>query len=128
MDDGAKAIRCSGRAPRQQGGRKICSARLTPTRRPLSAFQIGYSMVATGTAWTAAASGGTIRTYATRAIIADAELAVAATACRAMAFQEGERANKMGKPDHTRSSQERCEAICRPGGKTRSSQESRDRQ
>ena len=34
--------------------------------------------------------------------LTDAELATAATACRAMAYQEGERAKKMENPDDPR--------------------------
>jgi hypothetical protein len=49
-----------------------------------------------GTAWTRALGGATMRTW--RHDLTDAELSASATACRAMAFQEFERAKRIEKP------------------------------
>jgi hypothetical protein len=53
--------------------------------------------------------------------LTDEELTTAATACRTIAYQEGEAREKDGEPHDARPGRERCEALCRSGGEVRGS-------
>jgi hypothetical protein len=51
--------------------------------------------------------------------LTDVDLATAATACRAMAYQEGERGQEDGEPEDTRAAGNQRKAIRGPGGEVR---------
>lgn len=75
----------------------MCSRTKTPlSGARTSSSQVGQPQVPAGTAWTCVFGSATMR--AMPLDLTDSELATGAQACRAMAYQEGERAKRTKNP------------------------------